>query len=199
MHVNIGQIHAKPIAPSQLTQNFVLHSSAKTPTLLVRTQGTAPNIVIGAGDYNNQQLQSITSAIQQLGTFVTRGLFPEHQTLVDGLCLIFDSMGHIDEILSDESTELPSFRLDEVIAFGQVPFDSVRLSKLTASSGVIRSIWPQIPAFLGFVLQVRSAYFAGPVDPAMLATEAPQPATPMVHAVSLLWEIFATTPSNPDK
>jgi hypothetical protein len=170
MNMNVGQVNAKPIAPPWLTQKLVDESAVATPAVLIRTPYAVPNAYIAPQTYLDQPLKELLLACKELGAVVAKQLFPDHQGVIDGLCLAFDLVGKVRELV-----ESAAFDLNDALDLGKIGLDGVQLGQIALRGGQAPPTLVQAQAGVGFIVKVRDAYFAGPLADPVLPTLATLP------------------------
>ncbi len=186
MNLNVGQVHAKPIALQHLTQQLVDASTIAAPAIYIRTTATLPNLFLAPHSYVEKPGSALGAAFAQLGGALVQQLFPGHQAVVNGLCLAFDHLGQIGELV-----ESGAFALDDAIELGRLALDGGRWHEPPLTVHPTATLLTQVQAGVGFIVKVRSAYFAGPVIDPILPPRTYLPDQEMVAQLTQLWLYLA--------
>jgi len=206
MNINVGQVRAQPIAPQGLTRQLVDASAVDAPAIFIRTLPPHPNVFVapphpGAPHLGASHLGAPHLGEQRTGDHaypllwwlfktlsiaVAQQLFPDPQTVVSGLCLVFDLMGNVQELV-----EAGVFDLDDAIALGKVALDPVALPTLLVNRMGGVGMVP-LNASTGFIAKVRTAYFAGPLIEAPWSSLTPPPDPELVTNLLRMWRFLTS-------
>lgn len=195
MNINVGQVRAQPIAPQGLTRQLVAAGTVTAPAVFIRTLPSHPNVFVApqragdqpAGDQpaGDQPHPLLLWLFKALGVAVAQQLFPDHQALVGGFCLAFDCLGNGRELV-----ESGAFDLDDAVALGKVALDTLTLQSMLVGRAVATGL-TQAATGVGFIANLRHAYFAGPIVTS-IAPRAVPPEQYIAATLLPLWLILTS-------